>query len=269
MNQTTTANWRDSVPAAVAAEADEWQGKITVAVNAAVVVAGQALRAMKAQMPHGCFEQWWRDELKLTDRKMVADLMSASELLETQPEVTPLSDLPTRTLGILKRGGPDAVRKAVKRLEQGERITEAKAREIVTPKCDESPQMADPWTPSTVTSVTKEDINKRVVTGTHDLALGLQGLLYDVETPSKAGDPGLSELSPSDQRGGYLIIEQQMRYARQEAVLMQVEKLTQQRDASTEERQYYQLRIDPLIAEAQFLEQQIEWFDEAVLPTLD
>ncbi|MDC0261201.1 hypothetical protein OAK65_03685 [Synechococcus sp. AH-551-N17] len=72
--------------------------------------------------------------------------MAASEVLEGQPEVTPLSDLPARTLGILNRGGPDAVTKAVKRLEQGERITEAKAREIVTPKCGESPQMADPWT---------------------------------------------------------------------------------------------------------------------------
>jgi hypothetical protein len=133
-----------------------------VAVNAAVVTAGQALRAMKAAMPHGCFEQWWRDELKLKDSKMVSDLMAASEVLEVQPEVTPLSDLPARTLGILNRGGPEAVTKAVKRLEQGERITEAKAREIVTPKCGDSPEMADPWTRETSRFKTADDLVERL-----------------------------------------------------------------------------------------------------------
>ena len=166
MHQVMTASWRELVPAAVAAEADQWQGKITVAVNAAVVTAGQALRAMKAQMPHGCFEQWWRDELKLKDSKMVSDLMAASEVLEGQPEVAPLSDLPARTLGILNRGGPEAVTTAVKRLQQGERITEAKAREIVKPegfgKSGESPQMADPWTPDDRSFKTADDLVDRL-----------------------------------------------------------------------------------------------------------
>lgn len=166
MNELLTATWREQVPALVAAEADEWQGKITVAVNAAVVTAGQALRAMKAQMPHGCFEQWWRGELKLKDSKMVSDLMAASEVLECQPEVTPLSDLPARTLGILNRGGPEAVTKAVKRLAQGERITEAKAREIVKPegfgKSGDSPETGDPWTPDDRRFKTADDLVNRL-----------------------------------------------------------------------------------------------------------
>ena len=143
MNETnlTSATWREQVPATVAAAADQWQSKITVAVNAAVMVAGQALRAMKAEMPHGCFEQWWREELKLKDRKTVSDLMSASELLEGQPETTPLVDLPARTLGILNRGGPEVVGQALKRLEKGERITEAVAKQIA--KRGESPQMVE------------------------------------------------------------------------------------------------------------------------------
>ena len=57
-------------------------------MNAAVVTTGQALRSMKAQMPHGSFEQWWREELKLKDSKTVSDLMAASEVLEQGERIT-------------------------------------------------------------------------------------------------------------------------------------------------------------------------------------
>ena len=72
-----TAFWRDVVGEEVAAEADQWQGRITSAVNNAVSTAGAGLRAMKEKMPHGSFEQWWRD-LGFTDSKQVSDLMAAS-----------------------------------------------------------------------------------------------------------------------------------------------------------------------------------------------
>ena len=268
--KTVTSSWRDQIPAAVAAEADQWQGKITVAVNAAVVTAGQALRAMKAQMPHGCFEQWWRDELKLKDSKMVSDLMAASEVLEGQPEVTPLSDLPARTLGILNRGGPEAVTKAVKRLEQGERITEAKAREIVKPNAANSPEMADPWSPSAVPQkVTKEEIISKFIEGRQGMAAGFQGIMYEVETPVVAGKKLLEDWPEDRRQGALLMMEEQMRVARLEAICNQVEKLRKRCEEHPEDSAYLQMRITPLMQEAELLSDQSDWFEEHVLPTLD
>lgn len=77
---------------------------------------------MKPLMPHGTLELWWRDELRLLDSHQVTDLMAASEILEENPDNLPLSDLPVRTFGILNRGGPEAVKVAVKRLEGGETL---------------------------------------------------------------------------------------------------------------------------------------------------
>lgn len=129
------SEWRSDLPAAVAAEADEWKGRIHTAVSKAVCTTGQALRAMKPKMPHGCFESWWRDELGLKDRKQVSDLMAASELLEVQQTETPLHQLPPRTLAVLQRSGScDALGRAVQMLEQGQRVTEAKARQLVKPE---------------------------------------------------------------------------------------------------------------------------------------
>ena len=163
MHQVVIASWREQVPASLAAQADQWQGKIKVAWNTAVLVTGQALRAMKQEMPHGSFESWWREELKLKDRKTVADLMAASEVLEEAPMDSPLVSLPPRTLGILKRGGGKAVSTAAQRMADGERITEAKAKAIVQPaeeapesKCGDSPQMD-------VTLPTAEELMARVL----------------------------------------------------------------------------------------------------------
>lgn len=136
---TIKAQWRSELPVAVVAEADEWKGKIHAAVSQAVCTTGQALRAMKPQMPHGCFESWWREELGLKDRKQVSDLMAASELLETQQTETPLHQLPPRTLAVLQSAGSgDALGRAVQMLEQGQRVTEAKARQLVKPAAGES-----------------------------------------------------------------------------------------------------------------------------------
>ena len=126
-----TIEWRDQVPAAVAAEADQWQAKVHQAIAASVMVTGQALRAMKPQMPHGAFEAWWRNELGLKDRKLVSDLMAASELLEQQAADTPLAALPPRTLAILQRAGSGLVlEEAVSRLDAGQKLTEVEARRI-------------------------------------------------------------------------------------------------------------------------------------------
>ena len=147
MNETRTdvamPDWRDAVTATVAAAADDWYRKINVAINSAVLITGTALTEMKAAMPHGCFEQWWREELKLRDRKQVNDFMQAAAVLRDQPADTPLSNLPPRTLGILNRGGPEAVEKVVKQLEQGVRVTEAMARQIAKPNVANSPQMVE------------------------------------------------------------------------------------------------------------------------------
>ena len=126
----TTINWRELVPATVAAEADGWQAQVHQAIASSVMVTGQALRAMKPQMPHGAFEAWWRQELGLKDRKLVSDLMAASELLE-QESGKRLASLPPRTLAILQRAGRGSVLEAaVERLESGQRITETEAKRI-------------------------------------------------------------------------------------------------------------------------------------------
>ena len=128
---TAAIEWRELVPAAVVIEAEQWQNRVHQAIATSVMVTGQALRAMKPQMPHGAFEAWWRQELGLKDRKLVSDLMAASELLEGQASDTPLAMLPPRSLAILHRAGNGQVLEdAVSRLEAGQRVTEADARRI-------------------------------------------------------------------------------------------------------------------------------------------
>jgi hypothetical protein len=128
---TAAIEWRELVPASVAIEAEQWQNRVHQAIATSVMVTGQALRAMKPQMPHGAFEAWWRQELGLKDRKLVSDLMAASELLEGQASDTPLAMLPPRSLAILHRAGNGQVlEEAVSRLEAGQRVTEADARRI-------------------------------------------------------------------------------------------------------------------------------------------
>ena len=133
MTTTITAqSWKDGLSTQVIAEADDWKARIHVALSAAVCTTGQALRAMKSQMPHGAFESWWREELGLKDRKQVSDLMAASEVLESASTDSPLYSLPPRTLAVLKRSGdPSVLEEAIGMLDNGQKLTEMRARELV------------------------------------------------------------------------------------------------------------------------------------------
>ena len=274
-----TAQWRDLVPAVVAAEADQWKLQVHQSIRTAVLVTGQALRAMKPQMPHGAFEAWWRNELGLKDRKLVSDLMAASELLEESPDDTLLSDLPARTLAILSRGGPAAVVEAAQRLERGERLTEAKARRIAADELVEEPthvveEPPPPPTPDPDPLLTREGCEQRMADGMEDLGQ-VWSMLYR-STVSNMADLDKPHLRYTVSA----FCEQASRHARMNAIdavaapLLQEKEVLErfEEDLSPEQAQRHKelwMLTTPLLCEYMFLEDQCAWFTEHVLPTME
>lgn len=138
-----TASWRDVVGTEIAKEADEWQGRINAAFHHSVSTAGTALRTMKDKMPHGSFEQWWRDELGFKDSKQVSDLMAASVALDDVPADHPLGQSSLRALAIIGRADRPAIRKAASHVEGGKRLTQAIAKRLVNPAASANPVDTD------------------------------------------------------------------------------------------------------------------------------
>jgi hypothetical protein len=231
---------------------------------------------MKPQMPHGAFEAWWRDDLGLKDRKLVSDLMAASELLEASPDDTPLSELPARTLAILNRGGPMAVLDAAQRLERGERITEATARQIVSPK----PKPVVPEVPEVAPEPplrTREEIQESLASTVGNLA-EIYKLLYRRESEQATRAELVDK--PSRRYTTTAFCEQAARQARMSALSEVLEPLLDEKevldrfedDLSPEQalrhRELWMLTT-PLLQEYMLLEDQGKWFEEHVLPSME